>query len=40
MPVIFSVILNTLLAERSPDTGKLIETQLDLLIAHMKGVVS
>lgn len=40
MPVIFSVILKMLFAERSPDTGQLIETQLDLLIAHMKGDVS
>lgn len=40
MPVIFSVILRTLLAERSPDTDKIIETQLDVLIAHMKGNLS
>jgi AcrR family transcriptional regulator len=37
MPVIFSVVLRSLLAERSPDTDKLIETQIDLLIADMKG---
>jgi AcrR family transcriptional regulator len=37
MPVIFSVILRTLLADRAPDTDKLIETQIDLLIANMKG---
>ena len=40
MPVVFSVILRTLFAERSPDTDKLIETQLDVLIAHMKGELS
>ena len=37
MPVVFSVIFKLLFEERCPDTDKLIETQLDLLIAHMKG---
>lgn len=37
MPVVFSVIFKLLFAQHSPDTDKLIETQIDLLIAHMKG---
>ena len=37
MPVVFSVIFKLLFAQQSPDTDKLIETQVDLLIAHMKG---
>ena len=37
MPVVFSVIFKLLFAQQSPDTDKLIETQIDLLIAHMKG---
>lgn len=40
MPVIFSVILKTLFVERSPNTDTLIETQLDVLIAYMKGDLS
>lgn len=40
MPVVFSVIFKLLFAERSPDTDKLIETQVDLLIAHMKGATT
>ena len=40
MPVLFSVIFKLLFADRAPDTDKLIETQLDLLIAHMKGDAS
>ena len=37
MPVIFSVILKMLFEKQSIETDRLIETQLDLLIAHMKG---
>lgn len=37
MPVIFSVVLKLLFDERAGDTDKLIETQIDVLIAHMKG---
>lgn len=37
MPVVFSVIFKLLFAERSPNTNELIEVQVDLLIAHMKG---
>ena len=37
MPVVFSVIFKLLFAQQSLDTDKLIETQVDLLIAHMKG---
>lgn len=37
MPVVFSIIFRLLFQERSVDTDKLIEAQLDLLIAHMKG---
>jgi AcrR family transcriptional regulator len=37
MPVLFSVIFKSLFEEHCPDTDKLIEAQLDLLIAHMKG---
>ena len=40
MPVLFSVIFKLLFADRAPDTDKLIETQLELLIAHMKGDAS
>ena len=37
MPVLFSVIFRALFEKQSPDTDKLIETQVNLLIAHMKG---
>jgi AcrR family transcriptional regulator len=37
MPVVFSVIFNLLFGERSMDTDKIIETQIDLLITHLKG---
>ena len=37
MPVMFSIIFKLLFEEQCPDTDKLIETQVDLLIAHMKG---
>jgi AcrR family transcriptional regulator len=39
MPVVFSVIFRLLFAKQSPDTDKLIEAQVDLLLAHMKGDV-
>ena len=37
MPAVFSVIFNLLFSERSIDTDHLIETQIDLLITHLKG---
>jgi len=37
MPVMFSVIFKLLFEEQCPDTDTLIETQVDMLIAHMKG---
>ena len=37
MPVLFSVIFKSLFEKHCPDTDKLIEAQLDLLIAHMQG---
>lgn len=37
MPVIFSMIFNLLFEEQSLDTDKLIETHVDMLLAHMKG---
>ena len=37
MPVIFSMIFNLLFEEQSLDTDKLIETHVDILLAHMKG---
>jgi AcrR family transcriptional regulator len=37
MPVLFSVIFRLLFERQCPDTDTLIETQVDLLIAHMKG---
>jgi AcrR family transcriptional regulator len=40
MPVLFSVVFRSLFEKQCPDTDKLIETQLDLLIAHMKGDVA
>jgi len=40
MPVLFSVVFKLLFEKQCPDTDKLIETQIDLLIAHMKGDAS
>ncbi len=40
MPVMFSVIFKLLFEKQCPDTDKLIETQVDLLISHMKGDAS
>jgi len=40
MPVMFSVIFKLLFEEQCPDTDTLIETQVDMLIAHMKGDAS
>ncbi len=40
MPVMFSVIFKLLFEEQCPDTDTLIETQIDMLIAHMKGDAS
>lgn len=40
MPVLFSVIFKLLFEKQCPDTDKLIEAQLDLLIAHIKGDAS
>ncbi len=40
MPVLFSVVFKLLFEKQCPDTDKLIETQLNLLIAHMKGGAS
>ena len=37
MPVLFSVIFRSLFEKQCPDTDKLIEAQIELLIAHMKG---
>lgn len=37
MPVVFSVIFRLLFDKQSPDTDKLIEAQVDLLLGHMKG---
>ena len=37
MPVVFSVIFKLLFEKQALDTDKLIEAQIDLLIAHMKG---
>jgi AcrR family transcriptional regulator len=37
MPVVFSVIFKLLFEKQCPDTDSLIEAQIDLLIAHMKG---
>lgn len=37
MPVVFSVIFNLLFEKQSIDTNRLIETQIDLLITHLKG---
>jgi AcrR family transcriptional regulator len=37
MPVVFSVIFRLLFEKQSPDTDRLIEAQVDLLLGHMKG---
>ncbi len=37
MPVVFSVIFNLLFGNQAIDTDQLIETQIDLLITHLKG---
>ena len=37
MPVVFSVIFNLLFGKQAIDTDQLIETQIDLLITHLKG---
>jgi len=37
MPVLFSVIFNLLFDKQSIDTNRLIETQIDLLITHLKS---
>jgi len=37
MPVVFSVIFKLLFEKQCPDTDRLIEAQIDLLIAHLKG---
>jgi hypothetical protein len=37
MPVVFSVVFKLLFEKQSMDTDRLIETQIDLLIAHLKG---
>jgi AcrR family transcriptional regulator len=39
MPVLFSVIFKLLFKEQCPDTDSLIEAQIDILIAHMKGEI-
>lgn len=40
MPVIFSVVFKLLFAQQSLDTDRLIETHIDMLIAHMQGEAS
>ncbi len=40
MPVLFSVVFNSLFKKQSLDTSRLIETQIDLLITHLKGAES
>ena len=37
MPVLFSVIFNLLFDKQSIDTNRLIKTQIDLLITHLKS---
>ena len=37
MPVLFSVIFKLLFEKQCPDTDRLIEAQIDVLITHMKG---
>ncbi len=40
MPVVFSVVFKLLFEKQSMDTNRLIETQIDLLITHLKGAKS
>ncbi len=40
MPVLFSVVFNSLFKKQSMDTSRLIETQIDLLITHLKSAES
>ena len=40
MPVLFSVVFNFLFKKQSLDTSRLIETQIDLLITHLKAAES
>jgi AcrR family transcriptional regulator len=40
MPVVFSVVLKLLFEKQSFDVDRLIETQIDLLITHLKGAKS
>ena len=40
MPVLFSVVFNSLFKKQSMDASRLIETQIDLLITHLKGAES
>ena len=40
MPVVFSVIFKLLFEKQSLDTDRLIETHVDLLLAHMTGVAA
>jgi AcrR family transcriptional regulator len=40
MPVVFSVVFKLLFEKQSMDTNRLIETQIDLLITHLKGAES
>ncbi len=40
MPVLFSVVFNFLFKKQTLDTSRLIETQIDLLITHLKGAES
>ncbi len=40
MPVMFSIIFKLLFEKQCPDTDTLIEAQVDMLIAHMKGDAS
>ncbi len=40
MPVLFSIIFNLLFDKQSIDTDRLIETQIDLLITHLKSTES
>ncbi len=37
MPVLFAVIFGLLFEKQSIDTDRLIETQIDLLVTHLKG---
>ncbi len=40
MPVVFSVVFKLLFEKQSMDTNRLIETQIDLLITHLKSAES